>query len=191
MSGLQSSPSTVIVSQQPQGALNYNVIAGQITGVIQIMCGLVSITTGVIAYLAAGCVMYKHQCVDDQYGYHSESHMTIYGSKITTYYDKPDMVALLASPIWGSVCFYVVAGLLGICTSSKNRCVIVAYMVMSILSSLAAFDQAILESMGAVLSARFCSGFSSSCIPKVQYNTPQTSQVPMTHTVGHPYSYHP
>ncbi|XP_071804265.1 uncharacterized protein [Asterias amurensis] len=49
----------------------------------------------------------------------------------------------IGTPIWCGLCFFLVAGNLGIAGGHKrNSCVIIGYMVMSILSALAAFGVA-------------------------------------------------
>ncbi len=49
-------------------------------------------------------------------------------------------LSFIGTPIWTGICFFIVAGILGIAAGRKRASgVVVGYMVMSILSSLAAF----------------------------------------------------
>ncbi|XP_072029962.1 uncharacterized protein [Amphiura filiformis] len=60
--------------------------------------------------------------------------------------------------IWGSICFYIVAGILGVVSKNQNRCVIIAYMVMSILSAVGAGSQMIYDAAAAG-NSRFLGSF--------------------------------
>ncbi|XP_072029960.1 uncharacterized protein [Amphiura filiformis] len=51
--------------------------------------------------------------------------------------------------IWGSICFYVVAGILGVVSKNQNKCVIIAYMVMSIIAAVCAGSQMIYDAIAA------------------------------------------
>ncbi|XP_072029957.1 uncharacterized protein [Amphiura filiformis] len=69
----------------------------------------------------------------------------------------------MAWNIWGSVCFYVVTGILGVVSKNQNRCVIIAYMVMSIISAVCAGSQMIYDAAAAGnarhLGWAYCGGY--------------------------------
>ncbi|XP_072182313.1 uncharacterized protein [Diadema setosum] len=64
-------------------------------------------------------------------------------------------LSVLGYGIWGSVLFYIPAGILGIASANKNPCVIIGYMVMSILSAMSALGMLSIGIMGAGISSNY------------------------------------
>ncbi|XP_033640152.1 uncharacterized protein LOC117300600 [Asterias rubens] len=69
-------------------------------------------------------------------------------------------IAAVGSPIWSGICFFIVAGILGIASAgNQNSCAIVAHLVMSILASLAAFQLMIILIIAALTETFYCGSY--------------------------------
>ncbi|XP_071804333.1 uncharacterized protein [Asterias amurensis] len=69
-------------------------------------------------------------------------------------------IAEVGSPIWSGICFFIVAGILGIASAgNQNSCAIVAHLVMSILASLAAFQLMIILIVAALTETFYCGSY--------------------------------
>ncbi|XP_071481808.1 uncharacterized protein [Diadema antillarum] len=76
----------------------------------------------------------------------------------------PTSISYVAYGIWAAVLFYIPAGILGIVSGNKNTCVIVGYMVMSILSSMIAVGMLITGAVGATVSSYiYCEWYNDYC----------------------------
>ncbi|XP_072037988.1 uncharacterized protein [Amphiura filiformis] len=105
----------------------YKEVAGQITGYMQIFCGVASLIFGVVALLVLFGVVR-----DPQVTYNH----VIFG--------------VVSWPIWSGT-IYIISGSLGASTRKGRKCLIIAYMVMSIIAANMATGQLIWESLGAAL----------------------------------------
>ncbi|XP_072041735.1 uncharacterized protein [Amphiura filiformis] len=66
----------------------------------------------------------------------------------------------LAWNIWGGICVYVPSGILGVVSKNQNRCLIISYMVMSIMSAVCAGGQIIYDSIAATAQSQEICQFS-------------------------------
>ncbi|XP_072042676.1 uncharacterized protein [Amphiura filiformis] len=103
------------------------------TGVIQLVCAGVGVVLSLAGLFTSLCVI-------------GRSKIACYQINGRNY----EFFAMVAWPLWSSVCFYFVASIVGIaCSYRKSNYWAVAYLVMSIIASVFAAGQVVWEAFGA------------------------------------------
>ncbi|XP_072016144.1 uncharacterized protein [Amphiura filiformis] len=116
----------------------YRATAGLVTGSFQIFCACSSM-------VLAMAIMYLMSNMDDDPDDESDYY--------ELFRDQSLVFSNVSLSFWAGLCFYLITGIIGIQGArKKTKCLVIAYMVMSIITSVIAGFQVIFESVGAVLS---------------------------------------
>ncbi|XP_072030932.1 uncharacterized protein [Amphiura filiformis] len=132
----------------PQENQRYRVKAGQVTGSLHIVFGCISMVLAIVVF---------YLTLKSYDTFINRLDREIQPIQYVNYYHNGFFI--IAWPFWGSLFFYLVTGIVGLHTVKKTKSVIIAYMVMSILASVIAGGQIIVESVAAV-SAPFSNCYS-------------------------------